>query len=703
MVRDKRFDLGMLTDSVKFAAALMVLATCVAASAGDEAEELPEWWNSKIGLEPIVLPGFGPVRTSGTEVDLWGRRYVWDESFLPAEIDSQNEALTGPLLLVATVENDRRVLRPEKVEITESAPDHAVVVARGEALPGLRVTCTTRIEYDGVAMVELLIVPEGSVTIDGLYNEASIVRSKSARPVIFEASANPNSSNNIRYMRKEVLFDADYHGSFRNVLGFPDGDRSFWWFADNAKGWIWNGPNVTELSIRGDRFLLRQHLIGGSWSIDKPMSFHFNFLATPVRDIGSAWRGERVVHYMPVTKENRGKFNLWWPDAFAHYALPYSQLPPDIRKEFPNEDWDKFPGRERTKQLMREYAAKDFHRLPYMSAHCLSIFDPFGRKYRTQWETDPPWVHHFDEAVTPCFSHRAAGYSNYLLSRFSNEIDELGMTGVYLDQGAPVDSRNMAHGGWIDSNGKKQASLDILAYREFLKRLRTLFFLKGKPGYVVAHDSNTELIPALTFAAMTLDGEQFVITLKDDDYIGSVSLDKVRSLYRGTQFGIVSTWLPELLPRHRHEPGWNKSGAQYRAYRNLMTLALLHDIPILPVGVSRSDYQSLTQDLDDFGVAHSDFVGYWREDAGAQSTTTDAPISFYRFHNGTKALLVVANLSSMQKAIDLVVDPIALGLHGDAFSYRPIPLKTKLLPQDGRVQVNVSGRDFRLVEITASH
>ena len=96
------------------------------------------------------------------------------------------------------------------------------------------------------------------------------------------------------------------------------------------------------------------------------------------------------------------------------------------------------------------------------------------------------------------------------------------MDGIYLDHGPPHDSNNLLNGGWYDSNGKLQSSLDILALRSFLKRLKTLFYVKNKPGYIFVHNSNREIIPSYGFVFGTIDGEQYRNSLINGNYLDSL-------------------------------------------------------------------------------------------------------------------------------------------------------------------------------------
>ena len=51
-------------------------------------------------------------------------------------------------------------------------------------------------------------------------------------------------------------------------------------------------------------------------------------------------------------------------------------------------------------------------------------------------------------------THRAEGYTDYLLYRFDDLITTLGMEGLYFDQGGVRLSSSMQNGGWLDKSGK---------------------------------------------------------------------------------------------------------------------------------------------------------------------------------------------------------------------------------------------------------
>lgn len=627
--------------------------------------ERPAWWDSDIGVSDIVLPGFTPLQYEGSTIKLFARRYDWGNGYLPREIMSRDRSMAQAMRFVATVAGRQIALAPSTIEFTAANPDHAVVVGHGQTIPGLTVVTETRVEYDGVAMVTVRLTPEHPITIDGLDFEVDLESSPALRVIGFRADG-------IRKQKdRRDMITLPYAGDFINVLGFADGQRSFWWFADDAAGWVGGREDVTSIRQHDGRITLRQRLIGRTWTIDRPLELRFNFLATPVRDLGTAWRDDRVVLGSPGRKSRRlnEKFKLWWPTAFAHDTLPYTDYPPGVIEKLGPKDIAAYPGLDANRDLIRNDLERfGVHWIPYFSAHALSTLDPAVARYRTEWEVSPPWVFrggvapYSPETEKPSMSHRARSYSNYLLWRLSEEIDRLGMSGIYLDHGVPFDSRNVAHGPRTGLNGTSHPSLDILGTRAFLKRLRTLFNSKGKPGYVFVHASNREIVPAFTFAWALVDGEQYRSRVPDGDYVPLLDLDEFRTRFVADQYGILTYWLAQAWSSHIDDASWNASEAQRRAYRNMMTLALLHDLPVWPVGAHREERSKLVTDLDEFGIARSQFEGYWVSDNGVSANRKDIKVSVYRHHEAARALLVVGNLSSREQDATVKPNVTKLGL-----------------------------------------
>ncbi|MFK8016600.1 MAG: hypothetical protein AB8G17_14295 [Gammaproteobacteria bacterium] len=653
-----------------------------------------------------ILPGFAKLRVSGKSVRLGANReYSWGRGVLPDSLLVDGEQAAGPMRLIATVDGVEQVVTATDFAVTANYDSHVEIRTRGQIGDAVPVTVTTRIEYDGVAQVDIALDPTRAVTVSNLRFDVSVPATPSVQMLKFEAAT-------IRQQRKHIVFEPDYHGKFLNAVGLPDGRRSLWVFADNAEGWIWNGATVTDVETRQDRVHITQHLIGSRYVLDAPRRMKLNFLMTPVRDLGSAWRSDRVVQAIAPAHAEYGNVQMWWITAFAHQNYPYTEYQDRAKLRLPAIDKQSYPGLTKNRALLAKARAIGVDRLPYFSGHTLSGVDPQFLDNETQWQALPPYVippgsdRPFTAKIPrPWLSHRAAGYTDYLIERFDPLIDELGFEGLYFDQGQVIDSNNPHHGAWTDSNGVVQSSTDILAVREFYKRLAMLFHRKNKRGVIYVHNSSGTIIPAYTFVTAMVQGEEFTHHLRNLDYMASASLDVVRSKMAPGQYGVVTQWLSELWslqlkqepkrPRGLSSAKWMARPQLRKATRNFFALALLHDSPVISLA-SIEEKGAVYGFLDAFGVSDADFHGYW---ALGQQTPGDIVTSVYRHQRDKRALLVTANVTAQtQRRVSLVAQ-CALALPGKTPRRYRLSRDAAFEPVTASTALSIPGKDFRLIEV----
>jgi hypothetical protein len=649
------------------------------------------------GSAEIVLPGFSPVQVNGLQLSIGSRVYKWRaNSFLPTRVDGAGRQIAGPMNLRIASGGRSAIAAATSVRVLESTGHHAVIEARGTPIPNLALRVTTRVEFDGVAMVQIDLTPSAPIDVDALDFELDVVSNPYTRMLKFQSA-------DIRFQARNHVITPNYAGPFLNAIDIADGDRSFWWFADNAEGWVWNGPTVTELSqLSSDRLRLRQRLIGARYRVAGPRTMRMNFLATPIRELGSAWRRERMAAASTAAEGQIAKFLASWSTAFAHMALPYTEPPAEVLSQIPSGDWANYPGLAANRDLLaKNLANRGLHTLPYFSAHLLTEIDPGLRQNRAQWEVMPyfPVVSVNDSYTTPfqkpALSHRATGYADYVLARMNEEIDKLGMTGLYLDHASIFDSNSPANGAWVDSNGRTQPSTDVLGMRSYLKRLRTLFYQKGKPGYLFVHASNSELVPAYTFATGIVDGEHFRKKLVNNDYIGSISLDQARIQHSPDQYGLRNVWINQLDFMNTSNASWRGSEPERRAFRNFLTMVLIHDGEFWPGASPQDERLALIGALDTFGVAQASFTGYWSTDPLATTATAQTRVSVYR--RGARLLVIVGNLAPAGQTVDVTALLAKVGLTSAATA-RLVPTGGNVPHSNGRFSLSIPARDFRLVE-----
>ena len=131
--------------------------------------------------------------------------------------------------------------------------------------------------------------------------------------------------------RKQVIFPLCGEMPYKSVLGLTDTERSFWILTDEP---AFPGPASerppTSLNCSGQQVRVVQPLLPAQ-VLKAPLTLRFAFLATPVRDVPATAR-----RYCVVLSANReeaflGNRQLWWVEAFPHYALPFIDYPPGAR------------------------------------------------------------------------------------------------------------------------------------------------------------------------------------------------------------------------------------------------------------------------------------------------------------------------------------------------------------------------------------
>jgi hypothetical protein len=610
--------------------------------------------------------------------------------------------------LVLSINGKDTVLAPNKIAVERASEAGATIHAHGY-INGLRIEVDTRVEYDGIAMSHLIITPDRPTNVDYIEFRTPVVLSPSMQLMRWDVAAYR------KLIRSLQVSKPQFNGSFQHVVALADGSKSFWWFTDDANQWISNPRNSTHILVNGQSIMIVQRMYIGQVQPLTPVDIKFNWLATPVRE-STSWRdrSHRIARRVSSEEGEIAGLHLWWPEAFPHQALPYSEWPAEITQVVPDTDKHFYLGAKNFRSQLEEARRMRITRLPYFSVHAPSLYDPQVVANRNQWEVVPPFVIRpgsdapFKSRIErPWLSLRGPGLQEHLVERFGKVIDELNIEGLYFDQGAPINSENPAHGAWRDSSGHVHGTLDILAMRQYFKSLAELFFKKGKSGHLVVHMSSVPIIPAYTFVTGLAQGEEMLLSLKDLNYMESAPLNVVRTQYAPGQYGIGSIWLDQFwsprvpgnpLARYTDLDQWLNSDEHRRVWRNYMALVLLHDATawtFAPV----QDRRDVFRIMDEFDIADALFLGYWENPV--QTNEQDGMIaSLYKRLDHSKALIVAANTSARTR-------PFIAGNLCSLISYKcPSILQMRVQGEtswksisDDKIDLVIPARDFRLIEI----
>ncbi len=620
-------------------------------------------------MAEIVLPGFTPLTWSKDRLALGaGRTYQWEQHLLPARIDARGQPLTGPLTLRVRQGGQVRPLPPVTLAVTAATGHHVELSGSVAASTTLTLSAAIRVEYDGLASVALTLTPRGVVAIDGLDLVVPVVRTPDLRLLAYEPEG-------IFDYRKQVVFPLCGELPYKSVLGLADTGRSFWVLTDEP---AFPGPArdrpSTRLQCEAEHVQVLQPLLGAQ-RLTAPLTVRFAFLGTPVRELPSSARRDRVVAGLSPQEALLGNRQLWWVEALPHYALPYVNYPPGARERLTAADRAAYPGLKANRADLLAWRSLGIERLPYVSLRAPSALEAVPAAQGGRWRVlpavtmpatgDGPYRQGFPR---PLLSHRAAGFSDYLIERLDSVLAELPARGFYFDQAGPIGSANPLHLP-ADPRVRPPQATDILATRQFFKRLATAIHQRGRDPLIYVHNSMATVLPAYSFVTAMVQGEEFNSTLKNLNYLSSTSFETLQATYVSGQFGVPVIWLEEVWSDYladqrparyrKDQAAWLESPEHEAAWRNFMAVALLHDVPVWSVAPVRLRY-ALYGQLDQFGVDRSRFTGYWRLDPGWR--TRSILISLYTRDDGRR-LAVIVNRS--QAARELRVEDLAPFLGGD--------------------------------------
>lgn len=260
-----------------------------------EAAEVPAPWT------PVTVK----TDKGGTEVGVWGRTHRFAQAALPAGVTAcGQELLAAPVRLVAQV--DGQPVEWSKGGHWVLEADQAQATVCGWQSDGnVAVNTSTRIEYDGMALIGLTVMPQAkrAVKLERLWLEIPLKRERVGLyhfyPGKWGAAANSGAAP-----------AAGMALPFKPFVWLGNEASGLGWFAESDQGWR---PESAEREIevlpQGDALVLRVRLADSELKL--PATFTFGLQATPVKPWLKDFHERRIWHAselgvgvtMPVPKE----------------------------------------------------------------------------------------------------------------------------------------------------------------------------------------------------------------------------------------------------------------------------------------------------------------------------------------------------------------------------------------------------------------
>jgi hypothetical protein len=340
--------------------------------------------------------------------------------------------------------------------------------------------------------------------------------------------------------------------------------RGLCWFADNDRGWV---PNEEKPAITVSRenkvITLGLHFISQPFTLKESRKIVFGLLATPPKPLPKDYRiwnrGDPRKHGQPAGC-------LTSCDAFAPWEVPVkgdhcmAYWPKDY-------DWD-FAKRASDRQRKSKHPKYATGR-PLMIYHDMR-FTPGGRDAAYfNWE----WFRNGEGSYPPSKVDCLVWYMNEWYGR--NIMD-----GIYIDDVFPVPDWNHDTGtAYLLPDGKVQPGNPMFPYRDYLKRMFSLFHVYGKAPVITTHMTHTLAMPFQAFATVMFDGEDMgVLSDPNATFIDNWPLDRLITLNIAERTGLVPVLMlkGDYVTRGRSEKAW--AHMIYRTYRSAVAVWQLFDM-----------------------------------------------------------------------------------------------------------------------------
>ncbi len=655
--------------------------------------------------EPLELmapwtPVTAQADEAGVEVGVWGRTHRFANAALPTSIvTAGDEVLAAPVRLVGQVSGRPLEWKRGGSLLLRADAAHAIVTG-WQAGDDLIIDTTTRIEFDGLMRVDLVVLPQHKTTpeLEQLWLEVPLRRERTSLYHYY-----PGSWGSAR--NSGQLPETGLTLPFKPYIWLGREDSGLGWFAESDERWQPGAADrAVEVIVQDSEVLLRLHLLDAAPRL--PVTFTFGFQATPVKPWPQDFHEWRIWHVpqlgvgstLPVPRE-------WW---LCHRAFPDRNPIPTLDRAAQlgvktavfHEDWAPIQNYPRTvpeaefrgivdachQRGMKVLVYHGYEMSP-LAPEWAELSDQVLVK-NTAGQITPGWYRHPEQRdFVVCYN---SVWADRLVDGIAQAQQRYGYDGLYLDGTiVPWACCNERHGcGYRTADGRLRPTYPIFAVRRLMRRLSGMFH--PPDGLISAHQSTCCLTPTLAFADAYWDGEQFASGELSGDPLKNLPLDAFRAEFMGHNFGLPCEFLAYERP-----PQWT--------YDHALAFSMLHGVRVRPCGLEALEKMAPIWDaMTRFEVGTAAWHPYWEPQPLATAQPESVRVSCYTHPAADgqtgRLLLVVSNLSAEQPATAQVA--LDLGrLAATAKTARDALSGEELPCADGQLTVPLEPMRMRLVSV----
>jgi len=558
----------------------------------------PEWEGNQLGREDIVVPPFTPLEVDAGPhvVRSVLRSHTHGEAGLWSQVVSRDrELLAAPVRIEVTRGGTVHTAAGASPRMIEATPTRVRGEAAWTAGPLSGATRFTY-DYDGMKMITLELSPTQTevdrvqLVIPLKASEAWLMhpvttqlrqhfagRIPAGTGKVWDSSNVPNRLN----------------GNFVPYIYAGGPERGICFAADNDRDWI-NDPNVPMMVIdrEGDTVLLRLNLVAKPSRLDRPRTLTFALQATPAKPMPEEpynwrrWWSTRTDRDVESVQINFWGANMYWGGrhfatsvypAFKDYSF-WEQLAESRRTGKRNPEFEEaWMARFKDNKSLRDHfgaglswapgaavitpeTRKFTYVIPYTNARGADWETPeYITTYLDEWmqgDMVDPRLNSYDTGVRPrraSIDFPGTG-SWYHIEPVPSRIDmllfyhkkmlETFADGIYWDNFflhpnfVPAEAGGP---GYVDDDGRPRAGVNLMGFRDLVKRTATMMHVMGKRPLTYIHMTNVNIVPMLSFGTLNLDWEW-----RDQGAMGArdlqdrIRLDEILAHHLGLQSGNIS-------------------------------------------------------------------------------------------------------------------------------------------------------------------
>jgi hypothetical protein len=679
----------------------------------------PEWMGNMLGITEEVPEPWIPIAREDDTISVWGRRYQWKRSFLPASIVSQgNEILARPAVLKARIQGEDVVPTSRELRWTRTAPARVEMSASGK-VGDVSVEASWRIEYDGFAWCRLVLSGPKERSLERLSLELPL------RPEVAE-------------LQNHMILPDRFATQGRvETLTSPILKVPYVWLGNQKGGLVWcaetdrtwrleSKEREVEIIPTEKEVMLRFTMVDHAVSLEEPLIIEFGLEATPAKPRLGGWRGLRWLNEGYNSHWNRTKDD---PGEERH---GYLVVRDDIMEFVANSE-------------IGEMRQGDIPRTSiYWNLSRMWEKNPILPLFHAEWSFVGEWTPIGGQA-NPCRACKSL--QDYWLWRLKKSFDEKPafsayLSNIYMDTTGCNFCLNTLHGCAVrDATGKLQGKWTVLAAREFQKRLYVMM-QRHYPHIKLRCHGNPLYMPQYGFVHGLIDGEHLGAAgaplLRDLNYyhVPGFTLAGLRAMFVDAKDGLAPVFLSQT---HRRAGGW-KAGMETNlkvlgspgipASEHVAGMLFVNDIIPWAAYMNGIPFARLQKIKDEFGWDDKvELLPYWDNEKYVTLEASADPVACSLYRRPDGLLIVVMNNSDSDAEVRLSLDTAELGVNPavtsamDAYQaasvrvrwitddsiragkpvwdWQEFPATFEMVPlKDGVMEFGVKKRNFRVLRLS---